>query len=309
MRNIFVIIILTLFLISCGEESKKPDVKIEESTQKAIASESKIEEAPLQTIEPEKIEPVEDKAEEAHPAPNNSEEEHSDKWDKIVSPDQEDLVAKDDSIDQQSAFPQQTEEPTNGKIDLAVDEQKAIPSPTFNISDMDIVLGDTKSKIIFVEYFSPTCPHCAYFNKVILPKIKKKYIDTNKISYIIREFIGNKQDLDAAILQRCNGKVDSFLKFQSVLLEQQDKWAYSNKYRELLTNIGQLGGVPAETYAKCLNDDHLATVLLANTKLATTSPKFIGTPAFFINGQQVTEGYTFEALSNVIDKALSSNKL
>jgi len=309
MRNIFVIIILILFLISCSEESKKPEVKIEESTQKTIASESKIEEAPLQATESEKIEPVEDKAEEVHPIPNNSEEEHSDKWDKIVSPDQEEVVVNDDSTDQPSVSPQQPEEPTNGKTDLTTDEQKATPSPTFNVSELDIVLGNADSKIILVEYFSPTCPHCAYFNKVILPKIKKKYVDTNKISYIIREFIGNKQDLDAAILQRCTGKVDSFLKFQSVLLEQQDKWAYSNKYRELLTNIGQLGGVPAETYAKCLNNDHLATVLLANTKLATTSPKFIGTPAFFINGQQVTEGYTFEALSNAIDKALSSNKL
>lgn len=294
MRNIFVIIILTLFVTSCGEENKKPDVKILE--------------VQVENIEKEKTEIIENKTEEAH----------NDKWDKIVSPDQEDLVVKGDSSDKKTeieteaeaeAVQQPAEEPINNTTDLDTKEHKTISFPTFNISDMDIVLGDTKSKITFIEYYSPTCPHCAYYNKVILPKIKEKYIDTNKIVYIVREFIGNKQDLDAAILQRCNGKLDSFLKFQSVLLEQQDKWAYSNKYRELLTNIGQLGGVSAESYAKCLNDQYISTVLLANTKLATTSPKFMGTPAFFLNGQQVVEGYTFEALSNIIDKALSSNKL
>ncbi|MCC8417753.1 MAG: DsbA family protein [Rickettsia endosymbiont of Bryobia graminum] len=176
--------------------------------------------------------------------------------------------------------------------------------PNFKINKNDIVLGNPDSKVVLIEYYSPTCPHCAYFNKAVLPELKKKYVVTNKIAYVTREFISNKQDLDAAILQRCTTSKDSFLKFQSVILEQQDKWAGSAKYRSLLTNIGQIGGVSSESFEKCLKDDKLAKILLENTNFISQSPKFIGTPAFFINGEPVSEGYSLDILSKKIDKAL-----
>lgn len=176
----------------------------------------------------------------------------------------------------------------------------------FNITPDDIVLGDKNSRVVVTEYFSPTCPHCAYFKKKVLPEIKKKYIDNNKIAYVIREFISNKQDLDASILARCNNNKDSFLKFTEVLLEQQNNWAFNKKYREVLTNIGQLGGVYAESYANCLNDEHIIELLVSNTRVAAKSPKFVGTPAFFINGVQFTNPYTAEALSKSIEDALNN---
>ena len=68
----------------------------------------------------------------------------------------------------------------------------------------DMVIGDAKSKVVLVEYFSPTCPHCVHYHQKIFPEIQKKYIDTKKIAYVTREFIGNKQDLDATISKLAN---------------------------------------------------------------------------------------------------------
>ncbi|ADE29535.1 DsbA family protein [Rickettsia prowazekii] len=174
---------------------------------------------------------------------------------------------------------------------------------TFKIDDNDMVLGNKKSNVIVVEYFSPTCPHCAYYHQTIFPELKKKYIDTNKIAYVIREFIATKQDLDAAILARCKGDINSFIQFHNIILQQQDKWAYSNKYRELLTDIGQLGGIPPEEYKQCLNSDKITATLIANTNLVAKAPKFIGTPSFFVNGVQ-TENYSIDNISKAVDKAL-----
>ncbi|WP_341764411.1 DsbA family protein [Candidatus Tisiphia endosymbiont of Beris chalybata] len=183
-----------------------------------------------------------------------------------------------------------------------------LDTPTFKVNNSDIVLGNADAKVVFIEYYSPTCPHCAYYNKTILPQLKKKYTDTNKIAYVIREFIGSKEDLDAAILQRCTNNINNFLKFQAVLLEQQDKWAGNKRYRELLTNIGKIGGIPESTYATCLKDDKIVKMLIANTNLANTAPGFIGTPAFFINGEQVSGGYGLENLSKQLDAALQQAK-
>ena len=44
---------------------------------------------------------------------------------------------------------------------------------------------------------------------------------------------------------------------------------------------------------------------MENTKLVTHLPTFIGTPSFFINGEQFNEKYTFEELSKAIDKELT----
>ena len=173
------------------------------------------------------------------------------------------------------------------------------------VSTDDIVIGDPKSKIVLVEYFAPTCPHCVHYHQKIFPEIKAKYIDTNKIAYVIREFIGNKQDLDATILARCSGHTDTYLKFLEVILNQQNNWAFSKNYREILTNIGSLGGVSPENFSTCLNDQNKIKILMENTKLVTNLPTFIGTPSFFINGKQFNEKYTFEELSKAIDKELT----
>ncbi len=183
---------------------------------------------------------------------------------------------------------------------------KASLSP-FDIRDQDIVQGDKNAKVTVIEYFSPTCPHCAYYHKNTFPLLKQQYIDSGKITYITREFIGNKQDLDAAILARCSKDNESILKFINVILSQQDSWAANNKYREILTNIGQLGGTSPEKYASCLNDDQLTTFLISNTQLVAKLPKFVGTPAFFINGNYFTNPYTTEALSKSIDEALKNS--
>ena len=72
-----------------------------------------------------------------------------------------------------------------------------------------------------------------------------------------------------------------------------------------MTSVGQLGCVSPERYKECLNDEKLADILIANTKLAATSPKFIETPAFFIDVVQFTELYTADAIS--IKHALKSS--
>lgn len=174
----------------------------------------------------------------------------------------------------------------------------------FELSEFDLILGDPSSKVVLVEYFSHTCPHCAYYKKAIFPEIKEKYIDTNKIAYVIREFIGNKQDLDAAVLARCSGNKEDLLKFDIVLLEQQEQWVLSKKYRDILTSIGQLGGVSPDKYTECLNNNNLVEQLIKNTKIASKSPKFVGTPAFFINDVQFTSAYSAQGLSEAIEQEL-----
>ncbi|QQV74499.1 hypothetical protein H6P87_00033 [Rickettsia tillamookensis] len=269
MRSIFIVPIFLLFLSSCSEEKAQN----KEQKEKPIIEQETLQNNETSQEINQEAANSENAAESIVPANDNN---------------QTDEVSTPDSQEQKNP------------------EIKPV-KVTFKVDDNDMVLGNKKSNVIVVEYFSPTCPHCAYYHQTIFPELKKKYIDTNKIAYVVREFIATKQDLDAAILARCKGDINSFVQFHNIILQQQDKWAYSNKYRELLTDIGQLGGVPPEEYKQCLNSDKITETLIANTNFVAKAPKFIGTPSFFVNGVQ-TGSYSIDNISTAVDKALEEQK-
>ena len=61
----------------------------------------------------------------------------------------------------------------------------------------DKVDGDPAAKVTFIEYASPTCPHCALFSNTVLGPFKDKYVKTGKVKFILRPFARNT--MDAAI--------------------------------------------------------------------------------------------------------------
>lgn len=184
--------------------------------------------------------------------------------------------------------------PTNPVFDLHA----------FDIETMDFVLGNRDAKVIFMEYSSPTCPHCSYFHKEVLPKLKEKYIDTGKIMYVLREFVANKQDLDAAIMGRCYQNEEDPLKLLNLLYIQQDSWAFSRNYREIITNMGGLAGVSRERFLQCLSNKEIIDFLLRQAKNITSYPGFIGTPAFLINGVMYKDTYSMDGISRTLDAKL-----
>ena len=52
-----------------------------------------------------------------------------------------------------------------------------------SLAENDHYLGNSKAKVVIIEYSSFSCPACADYNKNILPKIKEKYIDNGLILY------------------------------------------------------------------------------------------------------------------------------
>ncbi len=180
----------------------------------------------------------------------------------------------------------------------------AEPDNIFAIDDSDLVFGDPKSKVVVIQYGAPTCAHCAYFYKKIYPDLKKNYLDDKKIAYVFREFISNRQDLDATTLAYC-GDIQRRGQLIDVLYAQQEAWAFNTNYRSILTNIGQLSGISQEEYEKCLNDKELQNSLIGKARAISRVSGFIGTPAFVINGVFYNGEYSYQALSKAIDAALN----
>jgi protein-disulfide isomerase len=179
----------------------------------------------------------------------------------------------------------------------------AVAQPT---SLPDMALGPADAPVTIVEYASLTCPHCAYFNREIFPRIKSAYIDTGKIRYVFREFPRDIKDAAGAMLARSIAKDDcaKYFAIIDILFRQQDELL--EKTTETLTRVGKQAGLSQQAVETSLKDQALLDKLSANRKFAIEVLKIPGTPTFFLNGAMIKGVPSFEDLETQIKPLLKS---
>ena len=172
----------------------------------------------------------------------------------------------------------------------------------------DHVMGKKDAPLTLVEYASLTCPHCAHFSNAIMPELIKKYVETGKMRYILRQFPLNEAALKATLLVDCVGENNNerYFTFNKVLFDAQRKWAYDGNYMSGLETIATVGGVSKEQFEACLNDTERETKILKAKKLANDELKIPGTPYLVLNGEIVEkERNSVEDMSKLIDEKLA----
>lgn len=176
------------------------------------------------------------------------------------------------------------------------------------------VFGDKNAPVLFIEYASLSCPHCADFSREAFEKLKAEYIDSGKVKFVFRHFPLNQPALVAAMLTECqavdgiDAADEKYFSTLKVLFKTQDTWAFDDKFSEKLSAIAQLEGMSADRFQKCISDKSLQEKILRERMEAGKSLQLRSTPSFFINGQ-ISEGFVdYKSLKKVIDEKLSEKK-
>lgn len=178
--------------------------------------------------------------------------------------------------------------------------QAADKTTLLQIQPTDHVLGDPKAPITLIEYASLTCPHCAHFSVVVLPELKKKWIDTGKVKLIYRDFPLDQTALKAAQLAECAGK-DKYFGVIDMTFETQPKWATaSDPIAELSKSLRIAGMGDAEVKA-CLANDAVANGVVADYRGGETLG-VNSTPTLFINGQEFKGARSVEEMDATFSK-------
>ena len=107
-----------------------------------------------------------------------------------------------------------------------------------------------------IEYASLTCSHCANFHKTTYPELKKRYIDTNKVRFILREFPLDPLATAGFMLARCDGEA-KYYPITDLLFEQQKNWAFTEKPLDALRQLMRQAGFSQEKFEACLQDQKL----------------------------------------------------
>jgi protein-disulfide isomerase len=174
------------------------------------------------------------------------------------------------------------------------------------VSLPDMALGPANAKVTITEYASPTCPHCAAFNRDVFPKIKAAYIDTGKVRYVFREFPRNIKDAACEMLARsiASGDASKYFAVIDIMFRQQDQLV--EKTTDTLKLIGKQAGIGGQAVEVCLGDRALLDKINADRKFAMDVLKVDGTPTFFINGETIVGAAAFEEFDNKIKSLLKS---
>jgi protein-disulfide isomerase len=167
----------------------------------------------------------------------------------------------------------------------------------------DMAIGAKDAPVTIVEYFSLTCPHCQTFHVDTYKPLKEAYIDTGKVRFVARDFPLNRPALHAAILARCAGP-DRYFAFIDTLFNTFNEWTRASDYLKALEQLGQLGGVSAEQFRACLDDEELEASVLGSIMEAQSEYDVGSTPTFIVNGKKYEGGMRFSRFSEVIDRLL-----
>ncbi|WP_320199106.1 DsbA family protein [Agrobacterium sp. rho-13.3] len=184
---------------------------------------------------------------------------------------------------------------SSGNVDMA-EVMKPGPLP-------DRGLGDVNAPVKIVEYMSMTCPHCAHFHNTTFDEIKKKYIDTGKVYFVIREFPFDPRAAAAFMLARCAPE-QQYYPFVSMLFKQQQGWATAQDARGALLQMSKLAGFSQETFEACLTNQKLLDDVNATMQRGATEFGVNSTPTFIINGKRYAGDMSVENMSALVDSLL-----
>ena len=179
---------------------------------------------------------------------------------------------------------------SNGKI--AIDELMAANALP------DIVEGNASAPITIVEYASMTCSHCAAFHHDVLPELKKNFIETGKIKFILREFPLDPLATAAFMLARELGEKRNAV--VDLLFLQQKNWAFTDKPLDGLANVLKQTGMGQEKFETILKDQALFDKVNKIRDRASEKFGVNSTPTFFINGERYTGEINYTDFEKII---------
>lgn len=181
-------------------------------------------------------------------------------------------------------------------------------APLLAIAPTDIVEGDENAPITIIEYASMTCSHCAAFHLITYPELKKKYIDTGKVRFVLREFPLDEYAAAAFVTAHCLGD-ENYYASVDLLFGEQGTWigARPENRQDALAAMARKAGIGRSQFDSCYNDESV----YERVKSVQEGGRNLGirsTPTFFIDGKKFAGALPIEKFDEVLAPLLPAEK-
>jgi protein-disulfide isomerase len=163
----------------------------------------------------------------------------------------------------------------------------------------EMAWGKPDAPVTIVQYASLTCRHCKNFHETVFPELKRTYIDTGKVRYILREFPIGKTSGMATIAQRC-AKPDKYLELYGKFLDQQANWVSQEVRLDPIFAVAQQVGMKRAEFDACRENqgmiEQLKWVKDRGRKLG-----IVGTPNYFVGDQLIKKELTMADIRALVE--------
>lgn len=169
----------------------------------------------------------------------------------------------------------------------------------------DYPRGSEDATVTLIEYSSPTCGHCVTYRNEIAPRIEETYVDTGKVRTIYRPMARNA--VDAAIFMLAgHGPAEDFDANVTKFYERFDDMVSAGNPKSILQEIAADIGIDNAEFEAILADESAFAPFQQLSRQAIDELGVTATPTFFVNGEKVVGGQSFEALSEILDAAIAA---
>lgn len=167
-------------------------------------------------------------------------------------------------------------------------------------------LGSETAPVTMVKFASLTCPFCRAFHLKTYPELKKRYIETGKIRYIMREFPIGHTSGAATIAMRCLGQNDNDIYFglYDKFITKQRVWVSQEINHDRIYKIVAQMGISRAKFDSCYQNQEIIKGLQW-MKQRGRDLGVTGTPTFFINGQKQRSVMTIDEIRDMAGSALT----
>jgi protein-disulfide isomerase len=149
-------------------------------------------------------------------------------------------------------------------------------------------LGSNDAPITIVEFTDYQCPFCRRFESTTFAEIRKKYIDTGKVRFVVRDFPLAEMHPDAMLAAgaaRCAGDQGQFWPMHDALFSEASKLAKNG-----LIDSAESLKLDMTAFRSCLESGK-HNLEIQNDQQVASSLQINGTPSFLIgtaNGEEVS---------------------
>ena len=184
---------------------------------------------------------------------------------------------------------------SNAKAEI--DESKIEGAPS---------LGEKNAPVTIVEFTDYECPFCGRHYTETYGQIKKDYIDTGKVKYVMMDFPLNfhpnaQKAAESAECVRDQKGDTAYFAMHDKLFTNQQSLSITN-YKKWAREIS---GVDGAKFDSCLDSGKFEKAVLDEAAYGG-SLGISGTPGFFINGIKVEGAYPYDTFKQIIDSELGA---
>lgn len=199
--------------------------------------------------------------------------------------------------------------PFSEHLETATGGREVLEKPT--VADVmligalpDMSWGRDDAPVTIVKYASLTCPHCRKFHSDVFPELKRTYIDTGKVRFILREFPIGRTSGTATIALRC-APPGRYLDLYGKYLNQQASWVSQEVRLDPIFAVAAQVGMKRAEFDACLQNQGMISGLQwvkdRGRKLGV-----IGTPNFFIQGKLIKSTLGWKEVRELVEANLAS---